>query len=44
LGVEVELLARLVSGEVREPQASVEPALLGCGHFDVEQVVQEPGV
>jgi hypothetical protein len=44
LGVEVELLERLVLWEAREPQASVEAALLGRGDLDREQVVQEPGV
>jgi hypothetical protein len=44
LRVVVELLERLVRGEAREPQATVEPALLGRGDLDGEQIVQEPGV
>ena len=44
LRVEVELLERLVSGELREPHPPVESALLGGFDLDGQQVVQEPGV
>jgi hypothetical protein len=44
LCVVVELLERLVLWEAREPQAPVEPALLGRCDLDRQQLVQEAGV
>src|SRR5450432_2739477 len=44
LRVEVELLERLVSAELREPHPPVEAALLARVHLDLEEVVQEPRV
>ena len=44
LRFEVELLERLVRGEARESEPAVEPALLGRGDLDGEQIVQKLGV
>ena len=44
MGIEVELLERLIRGEAREPHAAVEPALFGRCNLGTEQVCQEPGV
>jgi hypothetical protein len=44
LRVEVELLERLVRGELREPHPPVEASLLARGDLDLEEVVQELGV
>ena len=44
LGVEVELLERLVLREAREAQAPVEPALLGRRDLDRQQIGKEPRV
>jgi hypothetical protein len=44
LGGEVELLQRLVRGELGEPHAAVQASLLGRGDLGLEEVVEELGV
>ena len=44
MGAEVELIERAPGGELGKAQAALEAALLDCGDFVGEQVVQELGV